>query len=95
MFAKRRRILLYHPRGAGKVTRAMLHLRDTHPRSKVIEQTLAYFRANQHRMHYTARRENNLPIGSGVVESCMGSLAATYKMDVDVIAQVIPLHGKP
>lgn len=134
MFEKHRRILLDDPRGAEKVTRALLHLRDTHPKSKVIEQTLAYFRANKHRMHYAALRENNLPIGSGVVESACKTLvtqrmknsgmrwgpdggqailtfrgwsqsdrfdrawallAATYKMDVDVIAQVIPLHGKP
>jgi len=133
MFDKHRRILLDDPRGAQKVTRSVLHLRDAHPRSKVIEQTLQYFRANQHRMRYADHRERGLPIGSGVVESACKTLvtqrmknsgmrwgpdggqailnlrgwcqsdrfdrawallAATYKMQIDVIAEVIPMHGK-
>lgn len=73
-FEKLRIILRDDGRGAEKVIRALVYLRDKHPRRKKLQQELAYFRNNRHRMHYAAARKAGLPIGSGVVEAACKTL---------------------
>jgi hypothetical protein len=70
-----RRGLRDDPRGVDKVIRALRHLRDEHPHSKIISRELAYFRRNRGRMRYAWLRARGLPIGSGVVEAACKSLA--------------------
>ncbi|MGH2609979.1 MAG: hypothetical protein ACRDHF_12945 [Tepidiformaceae bacterium] len=73
-FGKLRQVLLEERRGVEKVIRALVHLRDTHPRSRKIETELWYFRRNRHRMRYAQWKAKNLPIGSGVVEAACKTL---------------------
>ena len=68
-FAKWRTILLEDPEGTEKLIRSIAHLHSKHPRSKVISSVLGYLRSNRHRMQYAQWRAQDLPIGSGVVES--------------------------
>ena len=58
-----------------KVIRALVYLRDKHPRRKRIREVLGYFRRHRRRMDYAAAAERNLPIGSGVVEATCKTLA--------------------
>jgi hypothetical protein len=73
-FEKLRHVLLEERRGVEKVIRALVHLRDTHPRSHKIERELWYFRRNRHRMHYAEIKAKGYPIGSGVVEAACKTL---------------------
>lgn len=73
-FEKLRHVLLEERRGADKVIRALVHLRDTHRRSRKIVSELKYFRRNRHRMKYAAWKAKGLPIGSGVVEAACKTL---------------------
>jgi hypothetical protein len=73
-FEKLRHVLLEERRGVEKVIRALVHLRDTHPRSRKIETELWYFRRNRHRMRYAQLKANGYPIGSGVVEAACKTL---------------------
>ena len=73
-FEKLRHILREDLDGAEKVIRALVHLRDRHPRRKKIATELKYFRANRHRMNYAELKAKNLPIGSGVVEAACKTL---------------------
>lgn len=56
--------------------RALVHLRDRHPRRAKIATELEYFRSNRHRMRYAELAAKNLPIGSGVVEAACKTLAS-------------------
>jgi len=58
-----------------KVIRALVHLKNTHPRKKKLATELTYFRRRRHRMGYAEAQTNALPIGSGVVEAACKSLA--------------------
>ena len=60
--------------GVGRVIRALRHLRLQHPGNERIAQALGYFSNNQHRMGYADANDNNLPIGSGVVEATCKTL---------------------
>jgi len=60
--------------GAERVIRALVYLRNKHPRRKRIGQVLGYFRRNRHRMRYAELAAANLPIGSGVVEAACKTL---------------------
>ena len=73
-FEKLRHVLLEERRGADKVIRALVHLRDTHRRSRKIATELRYFRRNRHRMRYAQWKAKGLPIGSGVVEAACKTL---------------------
>ncbi|MGH2610156.1 MAG: hypothetical protein ACRDHF_13835 [Tepidiformaceae bacterium] len=73
-FGKLRQVLLEERKGVDKVIRALVHLRDTHPRSTKIETELWYFRRNRHRMRYAQWKAKHLPIGSGVVEAACKTL---------------------
>src|SRR5207247_7918628 len=73
-FTKLREVLLEERRGAAKVIRALVHLRDTHRRKKRIATELRFFRRNRHRMRYAEWKAKKLPIGSGVVEAACKTL---------------------
>lgn len=75
-FPALRRCLRDDPRGVDKIIRALRHLHDEHPRSKIIARELAYFCSRRERMSYASLRERGLPIGSGVVEAACKSLAS-------------------
>ncbi|MGH7671656.1 MAG: hypothetical protein ACREMC_02065 [Gemmatimonadales bacterium] len=74
-FEKLRHLLRHDRRGAEKVIRALVHLRDRHPRRKKIATELKFFRNNRHRMHYAMWAAKGLPIGSGVTEAACKTLA--------------------
>jgi hypothetical protein len=74
-YEKLRSLLRHDWRGVDKVIRALIHLRDKHPRRKTITTELAYFRSNRHRMRYAEVAARNLPIGSGVTEAACKTLA--------------------
>lgn len=78
-FVKLRHVLRHDLAGASKVIRALLHLRDTHPRSKIITTELKYFRRNRRRMRYAEMAARNLPIGSGIVEAACKTLSSRHK----------------
>ena len=60
--------------GISKVLRALRHLRNQHKGNKVIASNVTYFTNNQHRMKYAEAKNNNYPIGSGVVEASCKTL---------------------
>ncbi len=74
-FKKGRHVLLEEDTGVEKVIRALVYLRDKHPRSKKIDRELNYFRRNRHRMRYAELKEKCLPIGTGVTEAACKTLA--------------------
>jgi hypothetical protein len=74
-FDKLRHVLRHDPEGAAKVIRALVYLRDKHPRRKRIREVLGYFRRHRRRMDYAGAAERHLPIGSGVVEAACKTLA--------------------
>jgi hypothetical protein len=71
---KLRVLLLEDAMGVEKVIRSLAYLRKKHPHSKVIATELGYFRKNRHRMRYAGYRNQNLPVGSGVVEAACKTL---------------------
>lgn len=73
-FEKLRHVLREERRGVEKVIRALVHLRNTHRRSRKIAAELRYFRRNRHRMSYARWKAKGLPIGSGVVEAACKTL---------------------
>ena len=74
-FDKLRHVLRYHPDGAAKVIRALIYLRNKHPRRKRIAEVLGYFRRHRARMDYASATQRGLPIGSGVIEATCKTLA--------------------
>jgi len=74
-FQKLRHILRHEEGGVEKVIRSLLHLRGEHPRSKVLEIELNYFRHGRHKMQYASLAANKLPIGTGVTEAACKTLA--------------------
>jgi hypothetical protein len=71
---KLRVLLLEDAMGVEKVIRSLAYLRKKHPHSKVIATELGYFRKNRHRMRYAGYHNQNLPVGSGVVEAACKTL---------------------
>ncbi len=67
-------MLCDHPQGVDKIIGALCYLRTRYPRREVIHKAVAYFREHRHRMPYARLRAQQLPIGSGVVESSMQNL---------------------
>jgi len=74
-FKKLRHVLLEDEDGVAKVIRALVYLRNKHPRRKRIGEVLRYLRRNRRRMRYAELRAQHLPIGSGVVEAACKTLA--------------------
>jgi hypothetical protein len=75
-FHKYRHILRDEHEGSDKVIRTLRHLRQKHPRRKILKTQLAYFRNHRARMQYATAKEQNLPIGSGIIEAACKTLAA-------------------
>ena len=73
-FEKYRHVLRHDSAGVNKVIRALRHLRSKHPHNERVAQALGYFRNHQHRMGYAAAKDQDLPIGSGVVEATCKTL---------------------
>lgn len=73
-FARLRTLLRDAPDGVGKVINALAYQRRKHPRRKAIERELRYFRRNRPKMAYAKVTEQNMPIGSGVVEAANKTL---------------------
>ena len=73
-FEKLRHVLRAERRGVDKVIRSLVHLRNTHRRSRKIAAELKYFRRNRRRMYYARWKAKGLPIGSGVVEAACKTL---------------------
>ncbi len=74
-FEKLRHVLRHDRRGADKVIRALVYLRDRHPRSTKLATELTFFRNNRHRMRYAKWLAKGLPIGSGATEAACKTLA--------------------
>ena len=60
--------------GINKVLRALRHLRNQHKGNAVIAANVTHFTNNQHRMKYAEAKNNNYPIGSGIVEASCKTL---------------------
>lgn len=73
-FADLRHVLLEEPGGVEKVIRALVYLREKHPRSTRIETELKYFRKRRRRMQYAEMKAQGLPIGTGVTEAACKTL---------------------
>lgn len=73
-FARLRLLLRDHPKGVSKVINALAHQCRKHPRRKQLKRELKYFRHNRRRMAFAAVQEQNLPIGSGIVEAANKTL---------------------
>ncbi|MFN8466177.1 MAG: hypothetical protein U0X20_11540 [Caldilineaceae bacterium] len=64
----------------GQVATVIAHLEATASLKAPVNDTLTYFRNNQHRMHYDRYRANGLQIGSGTIESgCKHVIAQRLK----------------
>jgi hypothetical protein len=62
--------------GVESVIRALAYLHKKHPKKTVLLTELKFFRKRRHRMRYQQVADQNLPIGSGVVEAACKTLAA-------------------
>jgi hypothetical protein len=64
----------------GQVATVIAHLAATASHKPPVNDTLTYFRNNQHRMHYDSYRARGLQIGSGTIESgCKHVIAQRLK----------------
>jgi hypothetical protein len=76
VFGKYRLILKESERGVDQVIRMLTHLRKQGPGRSVVTRELKYFRNQRARMCYATYLSQNLPIGSGVVETACKTLVA-------------------
>ena len=67
-------ILRDENKGIEQVLRALRYLRQKIPGNDNINSAVTYFTNNQHRMKYAEAKEENYPIGSGVVEAACKTL---------------------
>ena len=79
-YKKYRTILKEDPNGASKLIRAARYRRSITKENPEIESEIKYLQTNRTRMNYFELRQNNLPIGSGVVEAaCKNLIGARMK----------------
>ena len=79
-YKKHRIILKKDPNGASKVIRAVRYRRSKTKENPEIEKELKYLQRNRRKMNYFELKQNNLPIGSGVVEAaCKNLIGARMK----------------
>jgi len=69
-----KKVLRDEKKGIVKTLRALRYLRQKMKNNKDIHAAVTYFTNNQHRMKYALAKENNYPIGSGIVEAACKSL---------------------
>jgi hypothetical protein len=62
------------PEGVEQMIRALVYLRNKHPRKERVAKELAYVRKQRHRMRYHQFVVQGFPIGSGVVEAACKTL---------------------
>jgi hypothetical protein len=75
-FEKYRLILKESEHGVDQVIRMLSHRRKRGPGRRVVTRELKYFRNHRVRMRYATYLDQNLPIGSGVVEAACKTLVA-------------------
>jgi hypothetical protein len=79
-FEKYKTILKNEPNGASKVIRAARYRRSLVSKDPEIEKEIKYLQQNRNRMNYFEYQQNNLSIGSGVVEAaCKNLIGARLK----------------
>jgi hypothetical protein len=79
-YKKYRTMLKEDPHGASKLIRAARYRRSLTKENPEIEEEITYLQHNRKRMAYFHLRQNNLPIGSGVVEAaCKNLIGARMK----------------
>ena len=79
-YKKHRTLLKEDPNGASKVIRAVRYRRSKIKENPEIEAELKYLQRNRRKMNYFELKQNNLPIGSGVVEAaCKNLIGARLK----------------
>ena len=79
-YKKHRSILKEELNGASKVIRAVRYRRSKIKENPEIEAELKYLQRNRRKMNYFELKQNNLPIGSGVVEAaCKNLIGARMK----------------
>lgn len=76
-YNKQKIVLKEDPHGAAKVIRAVRYRRTKAKHNPEIESELKYLQRNRKRMNYFELQQNNLPIGSGVVEAACKNLIGT------------------
>ena len=79
-YKKYRIILKEDSNGASKLIRAARYRRSITKKNPEIEAEIKYLQHNRKRLNYFQLRQNNLPIGSGVVEAaCKNLIGARMK----------------
>ena len=73
-FNKYRSLLRHDPKGISKIIRVLARLVKKYPARKLLLTELNYFKNNKARCRYYHIAENNLPIGSGIVEATCKTL---------------------
>lgn len=76
-YNKQKIVLKEDPEGASKAIRATRYRRSKAKHNPEIESELKYLQRNRKRMNYFELQQNNLPIGSGVVEAACKNLIGT------------------
>lgn len=67
-------LLRHDPKGIDKVIKVLARLVKKYPAKKLLLTELNYFKNNKERCRYYSIAENNLPIGSGIVEATCKTL---------------------
>ena len=79
-YNKHRAILKEEANGASKLIRAVRYRRSKTKQNPEIEAELKYLQRNRRKMNYFELKQNNLPIGSGIVEAaCKNLIGARMK----------------
>lgn len=79
-YEKYKTILKEDQKGASKLIRAARYRRSITKKNPSIETEIKYFQRNRKRMNYYELQQNNLPIGSGVIEAaCKNLIGARMK----------------
>jgi len=68
-FHKYRDILLNHPEGVNKIINHLKYQAKKHPKNKILKTEITYFSRHKKHCDYARLKNENKPIGSGIVES--------------------------
>ena len=79
-YQKYKTILKKDPKGISKLIRAARYRRSIMKKNPKIGTEIKYFQRNRKKMNYYELQQNNLPIGSGVIEAaCKNLIGARMK----------------